>query len=510
MSRKNRKNQADTQTPKATNPSFFQIHERRVILILCILAGFRVLIFSAAFPFFNNVDEEAHLDLICKYSVGHVPTRVENFSHETASLICWNFTPEYLHSELSRSQLPLWTESEYESGQYLRQEMPNTEHMTNHESTQPPVYYMVAGAWLRLGQLLHISNGHLLYWLRLIDVPIYAALVWLSWLFARRFYGQNDFIRFGAPMLLVVFPQDVFYSLNNDVLTPLLFGAGIYGLLSIHADETRTPGFHVLTGLAVAAAFLTKFTNLPLLLILAAALIIRVRKVVRAGQARREMPKLALLSASALVPVALWLIRNKIALGDVTGTKTKIEYLGWTHNSLNAILHHPIFTPGGAAYFWSGLMKTFWRGEFVWFGKIVASPGADWMYVISTTLFIAASVFAMRKAKGDERFASVMGLAVFGTSVLFMGALSTLYDYGECFYPSRAHPYLTSGRLISGTMIPFAVLYLVGLDYLMEKVGLRGKRWWALGIIMAAILISESVISVPAFQSLYNLYHMPL
>jgi hypothetical protein len=47
---------------------FAMRHERKLILLLCAIAAVRVFIFSAAFPFFNNVDEQAHTDLVIKYA----------------------------------------------------------------------------------------------------------------------------------------------------------------------------------------------------------------------------------------------------------------------------------------------------------------------------------------------------------------------------------------------------------------------------------------------------------
>ena len=47
--------------------------EGRIALILCVLAALRVFVFSAAFPFFTNVDEQSHVDLVSKYARGHVP-----------------------------------------------------------------------------------------------------------------------------------------------------------------------------------------------------------------------------------------------------------------------------------------------------------------------------------------------------------------------------------------------------------------------------------------------------
>ena len=54
------------------------------VAILCLVACVRVFVYSAAFPFFNNVDEQAHLDLVCKYSHGQVPRQLEGFGRESA------------------------------------------------------------------------------------------------------------------------------------------------------------------------------------------------------------------------------------------------------------------------------------------------------------------------------------------------------------------------------------------------------------------------------------------
>jgi hypothetical protein len=70
-------------------------HERKLILLLCAIAALRVFTFSAAFPFFNNVDEQAHLDLVMKYSRGDVPRDLGHYSSESANSIALYGTPEY-------------------------------------------------------------------------------------------------------------------------------------------------------------------------------------------------------------------------------------------------------------------------------------------------------------------------------------------------------------------------------------------------------------------------------
>lgn len=516
---KNHKSKQHHQSPVKARPGWATFIERReltFVKVLCLLAGLRILIFAAALPFYNNVDEGAHFELICKYSMGHVPKHIEHYSQEASRLLAFTFSPEYYEltpgMTANTLQSPLWQESKYKVERSLEVYLPYILRKTNHESTQPPLYYVIAGLWFRLGKLLGLGGGHLVYCLKLIDVLVYMPFVWVSYLFARKFYGRNEFVRLGVPLLLVVFPQDVMYSLNNDVLTPLLFGVSFYCLMQILASERKGYGFHLLTGLAVAATFMNKFTNLPILVVLAVVAILRLLRLRGTDRIGQELPKLAAMGAFSAALIAPWLIRNHLVLGDMAGAAAKIQRLGWTPKPFAAIWHHPIFTPKGAIFFWDGLMKTYWRGEVVWFGKAMAVSGVDLFYVLSTTLFLAASVAALwllRKTEPQEqRSASGMGLLVFAVSVAFIGILSTLYDYGTCQYPTRAHPFLVSGRLLCGTMIPFAALYLYGLDFILGKIGLAGRRWLVLGAIIAVILLSEIAVTAPAFGSLFNWYHM--
>ena len=70
-------------------------HERKLILLFCAVAAVRVFAFSAAFPFFNNVDEQAHFDLVMKSTRGQVPRDLGHYSSESAHYLSLYGTPEY-------------------------------------------------------------------------------------------------------------------------------------------------------------------------------------------------------------------------------------------------------------------------------------------------------------------------------------------------------------------------------------------------------------------------------
>ena len=70
-------------------------HERMLILLFCAIVAVRVFTLSAAFPFFNNVDEQAHVDLVMKYARGDVPRDLGHFSFESSYYFSLYGTPEF-------------------------------------------------------------------------------------------------------------------------------------------------------------------------------------------------------------------------------------------------------------------------------------------------------------------------------------------------------------------------------------------------------------------------------
>jgi hypothetical protein len=70
--------------------------DHRLVALFCTLAAIRVLIYYAAFPFFNNVDETMHFDLVMKYGQGHIPRSLETMSPDSAVYIALFPSPEYL------------------------------------------------------------------------------------------------------------------------------------------------------------------------------------------------------------------------------------------------------------------------------------------------------------------------------------------------------------------------------------------------------------------------------
>src|SRR5712692_10261928 len=116
---------------------------RWAIVSLCLLAALRVFVFSAAFPFFNNVDEQAHVDLVMKYAHGYLPRGLDQFSDESARYFTLYSSPDYFlkpeQFEGGRFPPPNWTFPPEERDRVLSEAVPVWQSRQNHESSEPPL-----------------------------------------------------------------------------------------------------------------------------------------------------------------------------------------------------------------------------------------------------------------------------------------------------------------------------------------------------------------------------------
>jgi hypothetical protein len=231
------------------------------------------------------------------------------------------------------------------------------------------------------------------------------------------------------------------------------------------------------------------------------------------GERRAAGGRSAALLLALGLPLAAWGARDFVLLGDVTGSAAKARLLGWSLKPAEALLDHSLFTPGGVATFWQETMASFWRGEFTWGLERIASRGWDLAYGISSFVLPGAAVvaLALRVCSGrkDERVAHWLGLATFLLSLLVLAGVSVAFDFDGCFYPSRARPFLTSGRLALAALLPFLALYLSGLEVLLPGRRRSRLRWALLIAVVAGMTASEIGLSRAALDSAYNWFHLP-
>ena len=505
------------QVNAAPDPNFVPIekHEKRLVLILCVVAALRVLIYSAAFPFFGPVDEEYHFDLVVRYSRWDVPRKLEPFSPAAVPYLVYYGSVEYLPAKLmpeGKYPEPPWVQPAEQARIYLESGIRSSGQIRNYECTQPPLYYVLTGFWWQLGRVLNLNDGNLLYGIRFTNALIVIAVVLMGYASARLLFPDRQFVRLATAALLAFLPQSAFYSIENDALSPVCFGAVFLLLLGWMCGRTLTPGLAAAIGLAMAATFLTKLTNAPLLAVAAVVILLQLKRMAGEGTLRAVLPAVGLMVLCAGVPVAAWLGWMKHHFGDFTGEAVHAVSQGWAHKPAGQWLHHPIFTPTGLWTFASSLLASFWNGELVWHGQPMNSRIVNLVFALLSLLFLGLGVRGIISNRTIlepfQRRALWMSLACIPTAMVFLGLISLPYDFQDCLRPSRALPYFFSGRLMLGAVVPFFLVFVYGLD----QASGRGKMPWTRPLILSGIilfmLITELVANRPVFSSGFNWFHM--
>jgi hypothetical protein len=506
-----------------------ETRERAFVLALCVLTALHVFIFSAAFPFFNNMDEHPHFDVVVKYSHGHLPRGIEPLGEEASQYIMTYGSPEFLGPPDSSSgghfPIPFWTQSGSASQETAMRnaafqkvsvswpQIKGIANWQNYESSEQPLYYVLAGLWWHIGQWCGLTGLHLVYWVRFLNILIVTATVRVGYGAARLVFPEKFWLRVAVPAMLAFFPQQAFYSIQNDVLLPLCFGVAFICLIRLSLAQLPGVGLGAATGLMLAATFLVKMSSLPLLAVSALAVLLKAWRLHKAAKLRTALPALTLLFLSAVLPIAGWLAWSKYAFGDFFGSAAKLHFLTWTLKPFSEWWHHPIFSPQGLWTFVSGLLVGFWQGELWWHGQLLTLPVVNALYVITSLCFFGLAVVSLRPrastATETQGYALWLSFWLCIMCVMFLAFLSVIYDFGLCMYPSRGYPYMTAGRLILGALIPFLLLYLYGMDYMLR--GTKNKWLWpvALSGMILFMLISEIVTDWQVFFSQYNWYHLP-
>src|SRR6476620_1383627 len=186
-------------------------NERLLILLLCAVAAVRVFIFSAAFPFFSNIDEDLHFDLISQYSHAQVPRSFDRLKEETLNWIVPYAPPE--HFSGGRFPSPLWKEPWSKVEPEIAATRAAWSSEINFQSSQPPLYYALASVWWWIGKHFGLAGLQSLYWIRFLNVLFVAMMVWLGYVTARTITPERMDLRIGVPVLLAFIPQNVFYAM---------------------------------------------------------------------------------------------------------------------------------------------------------------------------------------------------------------------------------------------------------------------------------------------------------
>ena len=484
-----------------------------VVGAACLAAAVRILLLSAAFPLFNSTDETYHYDTVVKYSRGSLPDSGA-MERESAQNIVLFGSPEYVYGPErfgGRFFRPAWTLPE-EAARSLERYQDVVLLKINSEVMQPPVYYVLAASWYRLGRAFGLRAGAAIYWIRFLNVFSYVLFMAVAYWGTRALFPGRRLLAAGLMALLALLPQDVFYGISNDTASPLFFGGAFIALMLLWRRKDAHWSTYAAAGLLAAACVLTKFTNAAILLVLLVVAFDGLVWLREEGKGEEGLLFGAIMIAACAVPLAVWCARSNRVFGDPFGVALKLQQTGWAVRPWLERWRHPLWSPGGLLLDWDQLLARLWRGEYLWHGRSMATP-MDHVYSISAALFVGASFWDafLRRGPADarERFVARAALLSFFASAALLAYWSVSYDFGNSVYPSRASPFVVSGRLILGALLPFFWVYLNGMEIFFAA--LRWKRGAAVFLVALGLgmCVSQAVVTARVFSSPYNLFHLP-
>jgi hypothetical protein len=486
-----------------------------VVASLAGLAALRILVFASAFPFFHNVDEHHHVDSALRSSRGELPGAEMPYFGSQLALWALHFgSYEYLEHGPEIPRPLLRREGATLTSPEVRQTFRGFTGIPNLQFDTFPAAYFPSGLWYTFGTLLGLRDLDALYWLRWLNCLLVALTVVGSYFVLRAPYHDVSFVRLGVPALLAFFPQDVFFGVSSDNLSAVVGGAAFVGLAWMATGRLRGPAGFALTGLAVSVAFLIKYTNAVYLVLAGLASVLLSRGGRGGAPARSPARPLAAFWVTTLVPIALWSGRNAMVLGDMTGTRRKMDQLEWAPKALSEIFQHPLFTPSGALGFLIELPALFWRGEFLWHGQEMSFAWLDAFYAASSLVLVLLAAWGVwrgrRRDIGERWVFELLAVLAVGGAVAQLALLSLRFEFASWGNPSQDHPFFVEGRLILGVLLPFALLYVRGLQLACERLPGRARRfapWCVLGLSLMVVTACEIALSAPAFQSPYNWYN---
>ena len=479
--------------------------ETAFVAALAIFAALRVACFAAAFPFFANIDEQKHVDMVLKYADGYLPRPGRDaYQPEMGQLVGLYGSPEYLQGPSEPAPPPAWRRTPAGMLGVIAASERFLAERANKEAEQPPFYYAVAGAWLRLGRALGFEGARLLYFVRGIGALVAGALVWVAHRLVRELYRDETLVRWGVP-LLSPSSRRIRSSTSHRTCSRRCWAVSVFALSLRLARRPESGALvHAAAGLVLAAALLTKWTNAALWVVAAAASLHAIAHASPAAAARRFGAKLALQWTLALAPVAFWCERSLRLYGDPTGSALKVARLGWGRKPLAEWLEHPIFTPSGVFEFATGLIPTFWRGELAWHRTDLALPAMDALYTASTLLLLVLALAGLRGREPGRFLAEGLALVAVAVATGLLALLSLAFVFDATTNPSASRPYFVQGRLISGVLLPFLLVYLRGLEVATARLPARAARRLGSAAVIAlalAVSISELALAWPVFAS---------
>jgi 4-amino-4-deoxy-L-arabinose transferase-like glycosyltransferase len=340
-----------------------------------------------------------------------------------------------------------------------------------YENHQPPLYY-----WLLAP--VYLLTGGSLPALRLMSVLLGAGSVILAWRIGRQTFPEQPQVSLAAMALVAFLPQHVaiLASVNNDALAGLMIALTLHQILvylnsasSEGAAPHRPYSVPFRLGMLVGLIFITKTTGYFMAGVVLLALWLKWRSAVNsdAGKGRstlRPYDKLIKSFISFAIPAGLfalfWWGRNIAVYGfpDFLGLRAHDAVVVGQQRTTDLIAQ-----VGTGEYLRRGAetsFNSFW-GQFGWMGvpmNSIPRPGDNFIYPALLVLCLVAGTGLILATRARHVLPLQVNLKNY--PILFTVIVLTVLMY--LYYNTQFVQF--QGRYLFTAIIPFALLFVAGID----------------------------------------------
>ena len=394
--------------------------ERRILVLLMVLALLRGLLFAAIVPPFQAPDEPAHAAYIESLAIGHrLPSAEDTL-------------PPIVKGSVERSK---WWNELTMAGRFKGSHV-----ITVSSSTHPPLYYAMAAPvfaiFYRFGDIW-------IFAIRSLGALFSAFVVWFGYKTGRLIFPKDIRPACVTGALLALLPQPGFImaSINNDSLLILLAAAIVY--LLVRFLQQPDAKIVALISLVLAAGLLTKASFVIFVPVAVAAVI------VSAIGRETNLREMLMLFAAALLPMVLisgwWYLGNLFSTDSILG-------LAVSQNTQAAGFW-------GTAFKYAFMEKTFAQ-FWGFFGWLTLPMNYKW-YIAALIAIAASGVGYLRYFIGIRQ-----GKAKISTFHAKIGVLFTLLviaNYAAIVQFDLATAGGAQGRYLFTSLLPVMILLSGGL-----------------------------------------------
>ena len=413
-----------------------------ILLILLLLRG---LLYAFAIPPWQHPDEPTHFE-----HVRLIADRRELPAPDTISID--------LRREIAQSMLAngFWDPGSAPSLDDDSLSDPGVSPLGIYTLTHPRLYYVVAAAWLWPWLRLPVEGQ--LYLVRMFSVILNLVVVLAAYQTVRILYPYRKWLAVMVSAFVVFQPvhTDIMSAVNNDVLINALAGLFFLVMAWIFQEGLDLKKGVLLFSLLILG-FLTKTTAIVLLISLPISLLFYIW---RSGHMKWFFGIAGVCLCVIVASLILWQMEilqgwmNQI--GDIAGRYFRVTFSG-TFQALQDPEFRELPLQAAPVVF-----RSFW-GSFGWRHIWLPSVWYVLMGAFSTVSLVGLVLLTCSKMFHQERRENLPYRASFLVYSFFTVLVACLTAILRSVAVQGLSPYLSHGRYVFIAMVPFAMLFTLGL-----------------------------------------------